>query len=289
MPSFDPPAMLADFDEFKTIFQNFADAVPADAWSLKTGERDKDWTMHETLAHLVSVARLFNMAAEYALSETSFDVQDFTERAFLGTWNKREIAELSQKAPADLVAQLVAELSNTQKIIPRLTEDNFTNLADLPVYNRPSRALELVDWQLSHAGIIHAAQITRPLKQPPLWEHYSDAMTHRQIDRFVRHFSYAYWQELGPQERHVINLEILGETGGNWHLVGDADGGDFGQGLVEDASYHAQFATPQTFFGVFTFHIPFLQAIQSKQIQFKSDMRATMEILRLFSATPPKL
>lgn len=289
MPSFNPQAMLADVAEFKLIFQSFAERVPVNAWSLKTGERDKDWTMHETLAHLVSVARLFNMAAEFALNETPIDVQDFTERSFLATWNKREIAKLTQISPPDLVTQLLNELTNTEALIPMLTEVNFANLGDLPVYNRPARALELVDWQLSHAGIIHAAQITRPINEPPLWEHYSAHLTHRQIDRFVRHFSYAYWQELGPPDRHVINFEILGENGGNWHLVGDVNGGDFGQGLVDGATFHAQFATPQTFFGLFTFHIPFLEAIQGKQIVFKSDMRATMEILRLFSATPPQI
>ena len=289
MPNFDPHPILADFAEYRQIFSQFMQTVPDAAWSLKTGERDKDWTMHETLAHLVSVAQLFNLAAEHALTDKAIDVQDFTQRGFLATWNQREIAELSQQPPPELASRLMAELEATEAIIPTLTVENLGKLGDLPVYNRPARVIDFVDWQLSHAGIVHAAQITRPIEHPPLWESYSAEMMRRQVDRFVRHFSYAYWPELGPDEPQAINFHIQGAGGGDWHLTTDENGGGFGQGLVENATYHAQFATPPTFFGLFTFHVPFREALSDGRVVFMGDMRATMQLLRLFSATPPKL
>lgn len=287
MPNFDPQPILVDFAEYKHIFSDFVDTVPESAWALKTGERDKDWTMHETLAHLVSVAQMFNMATEYALTNTPLPITEFTERSYLATWNVGEIADLSQLPPQELKTQLLTELDKTMALIPTITAENLGNLADLPVYNRPARTIEFVDWQLSHAGIIHAAQITRPMQQAPLWEHYSVPMLHRQVDRFVRHFSFAYWQELGGSEPQTLNLHILGNGGGDWHLTTDENGGDFGVGLVDNADFHIQFATPQTFFGLFTFHLPFRDVLQDGRVVFANDMRETMQMLRLFSATPP--
>ena len=183
---------------------------------------------------------------------------------------------------------LLAKLDISIHILNEMTPESAQKTAFLPVYNRPARAIDFIDWQLSHAGIIHASQIKRAFDNQAHWEQYSPALTHRQIDRFVRHFSVAYWADYAPDVNTVINFHIHGESGGDWHIIMRPDGGSSGVGKIEDAEYAITFDSPQTFFSAFTVHVPILELVTSGAMTVHSDPQKTLTLLRLFSATPPK-
>jgi hypothetical protein len=284
MNGFEPKTLTEDIVTFKTIFQDFARMIPADAWAKRTGTREKDWTLHDTIAHLVSIAVGFNRVADAAINQHKFLMPGLVNRSDLQAWNEAEIASRQRRPHFALVAELTSELDRTITYLDAITPEQMEQTAFLRVYNRPARAIDFLAWQLSHAGIIHAAQVTRPLNIEPLWSHYPTEMRWRQVDRFIQHFSVAYWQEYGPQAAETINVRI-GDAA--WHLIAAPDGGSAGQGTKDNAKYTLTFAAPEILFGVFTFHLPIRDVLQNGQMSIGGDFRETMSLMRLFSASPP--
>jgi hypothetical protein len=284
MNGFEPKTLTEDIVAFKTIFQEFAKAIPLDAWAKKTGTREKDWTLHDTIAHLVSIAVGFNRVADAAINQHKFLMPGLGNRSDLQAWNDAEIASRQRRPHLALVAEFTSELDRAIGYLDTITPEQMEQTEFLRVYNRPARAIDFLAWQLSHAGVIHAAQVTRPLSIEPLWSQFPSEMRWRQADRFIRHFSVAYWQEFGPQSAEAINIHI-GDAA--WHLIAAPDGGSAGQGAKADAKYTLTFTTPEILFGVFTFHLSIRDALQNDQMKIAGDFRDTMSLMRLFSASPP--
>lgn len=277
-----------DFREFYDIAQKFWKPIPDEAYARRTGTREKDWTLLETLAHLLSFAQLLNRAVDAALRDEKLDLNGVSQREDLLAWNTKEIARLSQAPSNALIMRFLKELEQAGNSLHTLTPEQSETMVFVPFYNRPARVIDFIEWQLSHAGVIHAAQVTRPLEQAPLWEGYSPDFKHRILERFTRHFSMAYWQDYGSEESEVINLHIGGASGGDWHLVAASDGGSRGDGVLDDANYDVFFDSSETFFGLFTFHLSFKDAMLAGKVRFASDFRDTMRLLRLFTPSPPK-
>ncbi|MEL6148757.1 MAG: maleylpyruvate isomerase N-terminal domain-containing protein [Chloroflexota bacterium] len=277
-----------DFTEFESALAEFLHHVPADGWSNPTGTRDKDWTLHETLAHVVSVARLFNEAMTAALAEKPLVLPNFIRREDLREWNIVQIAALVKTSPADLMSMLFKALNAARDRAKTLSPEQMAMTIALPVYNRPVPVRDLIDFQLSHAGIVHAAQLPRAIDAAPLWTRYSDPLTRRQLDRFMRHFSVAYWNTLAPEQHVTINMVVEHPAeGGAWHLVAAPDGGRAGDGKAADADYTVTFTDANALFGVFTVAVPLKEALSSGAMTTSDDWRTVFKVLRLFSATPP--
>jgi len=277
-----------DFKEFYDITQKFWKTIPDEAYTRRTGTREKDWTLLETLAHLLSLAQLLNRAVDAALRDEALYLKGVSRREDLLEWNTKELARLSQAPSNALIMRFLKELEQAAHYLPNLSPEDSEKMVFVPFYNRPARAIDFIDWQISHAGVIHASQVTRPLEQAPLWEQYSKGLKQRTLERFIRHFSMAYWSEYGSPDTQVINLHIGSETGGDWHLVAAPDGGSKGDGLLDDADFDVFFDSPETFFAVFTFHESFKNTMLAGKVRFASDFRDTMRVLRLFTPSPPK-
>ncbi|MEM6284563.1 MAG: hypothetical protein AAF787_20405 [Chloroflexota bacterium] len=277
-----------DFTEFESALAEFLHHVPADGWKNPTGTRDRDWTLHEALAHVVSVARLFNEAITAALTETPLFLPNFTQREHLQEWNMVQIAALVKTSPAELISMLFKELNVARDHAKTLSPQQMAMTVAVPVYNRPLTVRDLIDFQLSHAGNVHAAQLPRAIGAPPLWTRYSDPLTQRQLDRFIRHFTVAYWHTLAPELYVKINMLVQHENeGGAWHLVAAPDGGLAGEGTLPDADYTVTFVDASTLFGVFTVAVPLKEALSSGAMTTSDDWRKVFKVLRYFSATPP--
>jgi hypothetical protein len=289
MPTYDPQSILDDFTEFRAILDNHLQDVPADAWDRRTGEREKDWTLKQTLAHLAAIAGLFNLGVDAALSQTTIVVEGLTQRVDLRDWNEAQIAARESLTVDELTAQLFGEFDKAMQSAPALTQEQPYLCAFPPTYNRPARVVDFIEWQLSHAGVIHASQITRPLdNNAPLWEQYSPELLQRQIDRFLRQFSYAYWPDYSDGLEAAINFYIGGDSGGEWHIIANPDGGSVGKSAIEDAAFKLHFANPGILFGVFNIHIPIMDALTSGDMQVEGDISQMIEIIKLFAASPPK-
>lgn len=108
--------------------------------------------------------------------------------------------------------------------------------------------------------------MTRPLEQTPLWENYSDDFKSRQVKRFLKHFSVAYWQDYNDIDG-AMNVRINGI--GDWHLLMNQQGGELCDGLDNTAQYGIRFTHPNILFSVFTVAIPMRTALQMRAMDTK--------------------
>lgn len=274
-----------DTETLSAILTAYLESVSDADWQHRTGTRDKDWTRHQTLAHLVSIAKLFNHGIDAALKGHRLTIPGLTRREDLPAFNAAQIETLSAFPPDDLLRQLQAQLARSAQTARDIAPEQAQLAADVLVYNRPVPVGDLLDFQLSHVGVVHAAQIADGA--PPLWKRYPADLLHRQTDRFVRHFSVAYWQDYAPNLQTAINFHIEGEAGGDWHLIADPSGGRAGQGSAADAGYALRVADAGVFFGIFTAQVDVTAALQSGELTISGDPMRTMQLLRLFAATPP--
>lgn len=281
---------IQDFDEMKAVLREHFANTRQMFWKLRTGSREKDWTLHETLAHLVAIAAAFNTSIDAALKgESVVQIDGVSERSDLRQWNDSQIKIRSQKPPSDLLDELEAELDKAKATVSNITTEQSEATTLLKVYNRPARVVDMVNWQLSHPGVIHGAQVARPMNALPLWQRLSRDHIQRLLDHYTRQFSYAYWHQYGGEEPRVINFTVEGDTGGEWHLIASPDGGDVQRGASSDADYHIIYKDPHTYFSVYTFHIRMQDALKNGDMKIKGDMEELFSLLSLYTPTPPKV
>lgn len=152
--------------------------------------------------------------------------------------------------------------------------------------------IDLLDFQLSHAGLIHGAQIrqTGEPRSVPLWYAAPLPMVWRQIDRYLRHFSYAYWNDYADGLEGVIHFHILDEHGhGDWSLHVDSHGASAHKGLSDDrVLFDAYFSGIHEIFNVFTGFVSVDTAINANYLWFEGDYPEPMTLLSYFSPSPPR-
>lgn len=278
----------ADLRDFRAIFADYASDVPPDAWDVQTGSRDKDWTLRQTMAHLVAIAQAFNRAAQAAVTQMPLLTPGMEKRDDLRAWNRTQIAELEDIASEHLIERFLVELDFAAQYLTGLSDDDLAQTAHLRVYGRAASARDFLDFQISHAGVVHGAQITRPLNQPPLWEQYPAGLLHRTIERFLRQMAVAYWPEYGGNSLRAINFVIDGENSGEWHTWAGPEGANVYEGTTEDASYSMRCKDAYALFSLFTMHVPLKDSLQDGSLQFEPDWREVMGFFDLFAPTAPR-
>ncbi|MGJ3237356.1 MAG: maleylpyruvate isomerase N-terminal domain-containing protein [Anaerolineae bacterium] len=278
-----------DLKTFHTHISTFLKRVPDEAWERPTGSRAEDWTLHQTLAHLLAVAQVFNKAADAALRAEPLVTRDFERREQLETWNQAQVDRLVLVPPNGLIVQYLQELRIAHDKLALLTNTNHSQTAHLPNFNRPARAIDFIHWQMSHAGIVHGAQIIATLNREPLWQDFNADFTARLVGYYLQQWSMIYWNEYGTPDAQTLNFHIGGAGGGAWHIVVAPDGGSSGAGARDNAQHALTFANPYVLFGVFSGHLNMRRALANGQMQIDGDMHATLDLLRLFSPAPPRL
>jgi hypothetical protein len=281
---------IQDFDEMKAILREHFENTREMFWKMRTGSREKDWTLHEALAHLVAIAAALNTGIAAALNgEPIAHLEGVNDRPDLRQWNQREIEIRTKKPPTELLDELEAELNKAEATISNITEEESEATTLLKVYNRPARVVDMVDWQLSHPGAVHGSQIARPMNGVPIWQRLSPDHFQRLLDRYTRQFSYAYWHQYGGDQPRVVNFTVEGDSGGEWHLIASPDGGDVHQGVAGEADYHIVYKDAHTYLSVYTFHIRMQDALKSGDVRVQGDANELFSLLSLYTATPPKL
>lgn len=277
-----------DLKDFHGLSSRFWQRVPDDAWQRKTGTRDKDWTLLETLAHILSFAQAYNKFVDAGLRDEPATFMGANDtRDDLAQWNQREIERLAILPPNGLIVQLLQEWRITSEKVAQLTPETAQWTVAVPAFDRPATLIDLIDFQLSHAGIVHGTQIAVPLGQAPFWQQFMPDLTARMIDRFLRQWQYIYWSAYGPSQETMIAFQIDGAGGGNWYLRFSQAGCISGHGTVQ-TDHRLIFTSSDIFLGVFTNALPFQDAIMAGDLRFAGDMSATLPLLALFTPKRPK-
>lgn len=131
MTLWNPQHTLDDLYEFKLYIADVLKRTPDTAWSHRTGNREKDWTVKETLAHMVSISEVFQIAVHSALTETSLEIAGVSKRDDLRAFNDSEIARLSQYSPPELIDRLINSLDDVEATIRQLSSDDYEKLLTL--------------------------------------------------------------------------------------------------------------------------------------------------------------
>lgn len=277
-----------DLKDFHGLSSRFWQRVPDDAWQRKTGTREKDWTLLETLAHILSFAQAYNKFVDAGLRDEPATFMGANDtRDDLAQWNQREIERLAVLPPNGLIVQLLQEWRITSEKVAQLTPETAQWTVAVPAFDRPATLIDLIDFQLSHAGVVHGTQIAVPLGQAPFWQQFMPDLTARMIDRFLRQWQYIYWSAYGPSQETMIAFQIDGAGGGNWYLRFSQAGCISGHGTVQ-TDHRLIFTSSDIFLGVFTNALPFQDAIMAGDLRFAGDMSATLPLLALFTPKRPK-
>lgn len=266
------------------VLADFCTARSPQDWERKTGTRAKDWTLHQTLAHLVAGAELIWTATEATLQgqPATFPI---AQRSELPALNAREIAAREHIPPPELTRQLLDLLNQCaarcQTLTPRELELSFA----APFYNRSLTVAEALGWQLMHPGAIHAAQLANGAGVKPLWTHYSPELAHRQMTRLFNIMSHSYWPERGGAIRASINFNVAGAGGGHWHLTLAPDGGACGESPAPRPALTLWLARLDTLYRLFTLQLRPGGALLRGQMLAWGNIALGLKIAYLFTPT----
>ena len=240
---------LADFRELGQILERCLVGVAPAGWQRFTESGNKGWTMHQTLAHLVAIAELYQKAIECAIYDRPFVHPGLDKREDLGAMNEQEIAKRLAVAPAGLMAQLLATFEQTANLAATFAPSDWERVVAVAAYNRPVSVKILVGAQLAHVGFVHAAQITRPIPAKPLWVQYRPELRQRFITHFFGIMSYAYWPERGNGLQAAINFVADGHC---WFVEMNPAGGHSGPGKHPKANLTLRFSSAHSLAQTFT-------------------------------------
>ena len=274
---------ITDLRELLHHLHTTFDQTTTDQWETRTGTRDKDWTLNQAFAHLASVAQMLNHSLYCLLNAQSFAVEGIQERGDLKPWVIAQLANRAEQSGEASYHELLSELETTVTLCQQVTTEVETRYCDLKVYNRPTNFAESVLFHLSHVGVVHAAQIMRPLGLPPLWQSYTPAFHQRQIERFLQHMSVVYWYERGGEQIRILNMVVEGELGGTWHIHTTPTTSATFLGDHPDAFSTLRFKNSDTLFGLFTSQFQITTALRERIIHIEGDMRETLAHLQCFN------
>lgn len=232
MDAFSPDLLAHDFSQLKRILEDFFVPIQWDDWQRRTGNQSGDWTLKQTLAHVVVSSEWFYQMMDDTLNGEPVEIPGLQSREDLPAFNAVNIAQNQFTLPEVLIETLMDTLEQVAARVSSLTPEQCRLPVACPMYNRPAKLIEVVSWHLSHIGMVHGAQLAKGARVKPLWAHYSPAMMQRQLTRMISQMSYSYWTERGGNLQAAVNFIARGC--GEWHIHMNPTGGDYGEGRARE-------------------------------------------------------
>jgi uncharacterized protein (TIGR03083 family) len=276
-----PACIVSDIQQLQNILSEFFARISSSDWDRPTEKNG--WTLRQTLAHLAASGSLFYQAIECALAGKPFNVEGLQMRADLATFNDLQISQRVSLPPQALVDELLRALDQTAACAQSLTQAQLACEIDVLAYNRPLTVAELLGGQLSHPGIVHAAQLTRAIGAKPLWFSYTKDFLHRQITRSFILMSHSYWPERG--QNLVAHLNFRVRDFGTWYVTVDTQGGTYGEGLVDQPTLTLWLPGEDILCQFFTLELKPLQALLTGKMFVWGDFILGLRLPSLFMPT----
>ncbi|HEY1349048.1 MAG TPA: SCP2 sterol-binding domain-containing protein [Ktedonobacteraceae bacterium] len=279
-------AVISDLLLLARLLSTFLEDVTPDAWQQR-GKRvpASEWTLHQIVAHLAAAAGFYHSVLQLALVHETPVTPGFQQRRDLPAVNQREIQKRQQMQPAELLAALNHALLNTAEIAQQLTAEQLCWPVTVPVFNRPLTIAELLDMQVVHPGIVHAAQLARPVSREPLWQEYEDAVLHRMLTRFFRLMSLIYWPERGGDLRGALQFVVAGPAGGEWYLSVSPEHCWSDEGREANPRMTLRATNADALCQAFTGQLKPVRALLLRKLSIKGDVRLALKLDSLFSPT----
>jgi hypothetical protein len=280
---FDPQILADDLCEVHRIYANFFSNLDPEKWEKSVKGGSKEWTQHETVAHLCALTGAGLESIQATLRGEPYTFDGLTDRYHFVAYNRHGIDEHLSLPMQELCAEFLNILDQTAFIARTLQPDQVELASEMPIYNRPVKITEAMSIMMFHAGLHHSAQVAEPAGAPPLWKQLSPEIRRRVIGRVMRALSLLYRHDLGGDLRASFVFEMEGPGGGSWHVDVSPEETFSAEGIAAHPSLVLHFRKTDLFCQLMTGRLNLPLALLSGQVKLRGNLRLFPRFGSLFS------
>lgn len=280
---FDPQILAADLGEVRRIYADFFAKLAGVDWNKPVKGSPKEWNLHETIAHSVALNGDGLASMQQTLRGEAYTFVGLDDRYQFNAYNRHGIDDHLNLPRQELCAQLLAILDQAASIARNLQAGQGELTAQMPIYNRPVRIVEVLSILVFHIGLVHTAQVAEPVGLPPLWTHHSPAFRHRLIGRTMLPFSLLYRRDIGGPLCATLAFRIGGADGGGWYVKVAPEAQSWGEGVAEDAKLTIDMSETSVLCRMITRRLNLPFALLGGDLRPRGDLRLFLRMGKLFS------
>ena len=281
--TFVPVILADDLCEVRRIYAEFFAGLDEVDWDKPVKGSPKEWTLRETVAHLVALNGAGLESIKHTLRGESYTFVGLDDRYKFNAYNRKGIDDHLDMPMKELCAKLSDILDEAARLARDLQPDQAQLTARMPIYNRPVSIVEALSIIIFHVGLVHSAQVTEPVGLPPLWMQLSPEFRHRVIERAMRAFSLLYRRDIGGSLRATLVFRVDGPDGGEWYVNLSPDFQTSGEGIVDHPNLVIHLRDTAIFRQMLTGRINLPLALFRGGIKLRGDLRLFLRMNTLFS------
>ena len=281
--TFDLRTLADDLCEVRRIYARFFATLDESRWDKPVKGGPKEWTLHETVAHLCALNGAGIESIKHTLRGEPYTFKGLDSRHDLNAYNRKGIDEHLDIPMKALCAELLGILDEAACIAHSLQAAQAELTAPMAIYNRPVTIVEALNIIMVHAGLFHSAQVAEPVGLPPLWIQFSPDIHHRMIGRTMAAFSLLYRYDIGGSLRSTLAFRIDGSRGGEWHIDLSPQATASGEGVVEHPRLVIHLRETAVFCQMLTGRLNLPVALLTGQLKLRGDLRLFLRMNTLFS------
>jgi hypothetical protein len=281
--TFDPQTLAEDLLEVRRIYACFFATLDKASWDKPVKGGPKEWTLHETVAHLCALNEAGLESVKHSLRGETYTFIGLDNRYVFNAFNRMGIDAFLKIPMKELCGKLLDILDEAARIARDLHPDQAKMTAEMAIYNRPVRIDEVLSIMLFHIGLFHSAQVAEPAGHPPLWMQLSPEIRHRMIGRVMRAFTLLYRGDIGGPLRATLVFRVDGPGGGEWYVELSPDAQVSGEGVIEHPSLVIHLRETALFCKMFTGRLNLPMALIGGAVKLRGDLRLFLRMNTLFS------
>ncbi len=281
--TFEPQTLADDLHEVRCIYAQLFDRLSGMDWDKLVKGGSKEWTLHETIAHLVALNGAGLEGIMYALRGENYTFNGLESRYELNDYNRKGIDEHMDVPRKELCAKLLEILDAATGIARNLSPDQADLTLEMSIYNRPVKIVEAISIIIFHAGLAHSAQVAEPVGLPPLWMQLSPEFRHRMVTRTLRAFSMLYRLDIFDSQRDMLVFRIDGPEGGEWYVELSPDHPTSGEAAVAHPGLVIHLHNIAVFCQMLTSRLNIPMALISGRMRLRGDLRLFLRMDTMFS------
>jgi hypothetical protein len=287
--TFDPQTLADDFLEVRRIYTEFFATLDETRWDKAVKGGSKEWTLHETVAHLCALNGAGLESIKHALRGETYTFVGLDTRYELNAYNRMGIDKHLDIPMKELCDKLMDILDQAASIARNLTPSQTKLTAQMAIYNRPVKIVEALSIIMIHVGLFHSAQVAEPASHLPLWMQLSPEIRQRVIGRVMRAFSLLYRFDIGGPLRTTLVFRVDGPGGGEWYVELSSEAATSGNSVSKHPGLVIHLRDTAVFCQMLTSRLNLPKALISGAIKLRGDLHLFLRMNTLFSvdARPP--
>lgn len=276
--------LAADFLELREIYAGGFERMKEEDWARRTDRRPGGWTMHQALAHVEAVARMYNASITARLEGRVLEIPGMTRREDLKAVNQAIVAARAETPIDELCASFLGALQEAAHLAAPMESEHLGQLVEVPYYSSAPTIAELFGCSLAHAGIVHGAQMATS-RSRPIWIFFQPGMMRRQLTRFFHMLGLAYWPERGGDLHATFGFHAEGQGGGSWTVRAHPQGGHGKIGVPRTADVSFYFRSTDLLCRLITFQSQPWRYLVTRQLRVSGNLNLARRMTSLFTPT----